>query len=110
VDYYVGQDKPRSVTGRAEPEGILAAPLEKGVGTHLAKSWETAIRQALMPVTPQSSVNEPKVDLPAANGATGRCNFPPSLSRFSFFSTPDDLCTTSLSLSLSLPKLYITWH
>ncbi|CAG0912223.1 unnamed protein product [Notodromas monacha] len=73
VDYYVGQDKPKSVTARPEPEGVLAAsPMEKGFGTHLAKSWETAIRQALMPVTPQSSTSEQKVEPVAANGGSGR--------------------------------------
>ncbi|XP_013409861.1 serine/threonine-protein kinase D3 isoform X3 [Lingula anatina] len=48
--FYVGEDP--SCDGK---ESILMASPESGVGLDLAKNWEMAIRQALMPVTPQSS-------------------------------------------------------
>nr|XP_024216188.1 serine/threonine-protein kinase D3 [Halyomorpha halys] len=41
VDYYVGED----------------ASFSTGDGVHVGKSWETAIRQALMPVTPNAVHN-----------------------------------------------------
>ncbi|XP_043276288.1 serine/threonine-protein kinase D1 isoform X2 [Venturia canescens] len=44
VDYYVGEE------GGAGVGGQIPAP-ESGVGAHLARTWETSIRQALMPVT-----------------------------------------------------------
>lgn len=44
VDYYVGEEVSGGVGGQ------VPAP-ESGVGAHLARSWETSIRQALMPVT-----------------------------------------------------------
>ncbi|KAL7871461.1 hypothetical protein SRHO_G00064440 [Serrasalmus rhombeus] len=46
--YYVGEN-----TGSLQPHPSLAA---SGVGMEVAHSWEKAIRQALMPVTPQPSV------------------------------------------------------
>ncbi|XP_072542955.1 serine/threonine-protein kinase D3-like isoform X2 [Salminus brasiliensis] len=46
--YYVGEN-----TGNLHPNPGLAA---SGVGLEVAQSWEKAIRQALMPVTPQPSV------------------------------------------------------
>ncbi|XP_076874190.1 serine/threonine-protein kinase D3-like isoform X2 [Brachyhypopomus gauderio] len=46
--YYVGEN-----TGRVQPSPHLAA---SGVGLDVAVGWEKAIRQALMPVTPQPSV------------------------------------------------------
>ncbi|KAL6486651.1 hypothetical protein MHYP_G00060430 [Metynnis hypsauchen] len=46
--YYVGEN-----TGSLQPHPSLAA---SGVGMEVAQSWEKAIRQALMPVTPQPSV------------------------------------------------------
>ena len=49
VDYMVGHDTPGEESG-APPS------TESGIGLHLARSWETAIRQALMPVTPQNSL------------------------------------------------------
>lgn len=49
VDYYVGQD-PLHNLKEGEPMMNLPPP-ESGVGAYLAKSWETTIRQALMPVT-----------------------------------------------------------
>ena len=46
--YYVGENH-----GGHYHSPTLAA---SGVGTEVAQGWEKAIRQALMPVTPQSSV------------------------------------------------------
>lgn len=48
VDYFVGQD-PLLTYKVGEP--LLLPPPDSGIGAHLAKSWETTIRQALMPVT-----------------------------------------------------------
>nr|CAD7195172.1 unnamed protein product [Timema douglasi] len=48
VDYYVGEDP---LYGQKEGASVNLPPPDTGVGVHLAKSWETAIRQALMPVT-----------------------------------------------------------
>uniref|UniRef100_A0A8D3E1P9 Serine/threonine-protein kinase n=1 Tax=Scophthalmus maximus TaxID=52904 RepID=A0A8D3E1P9_SCOMX len=47
--YYVGED----TGGGPHHNPVLAA---SGVGRDVGQSWEKAIRQALMPVTPQSSV------------------------------------------------------
>lgn len=55
VDYYVGQD-PLNALKYGEPMLSLPPP-DSGVGAYLAKSWETAIRQALMPVTAASKNN-----------------------------------------------------
>ncbi|XP_075262638.1 serine/threonine-protein kinase D3-like isoform X2 [Convolutriloba macropyga] len=44
---------------------------ESGVGTKYSQAWEMAIRQALMPVTPQSSF---PLSVSCANVATGRSN------------------------------------
>ncbi|XP_040172323.1 serine/threonine-protein kinase D3 [Anopheles arabiensis] len=49
VDYYVGQDPLYNMKHHADPVLALPPP-DSGVGAYLAKSWETAIRQALMPV------------------------------------------------------------
>ncbi|KAM4633549.1 serine/threonine-protein kinase D3-like [Polymixia lowei] len=46
--YYVGEEH-----GSAHHNPVLAA---SGVGRDVAQSWEKAVRQALMPVTPQPSV------------------------------------------------------
>jgi protein kinase D len=54
IDYFVGQD-PLHDLKEGEPMLSLPPP-DSGVGAYLAKSWETAIRQALMPVT--TSKNE----------------------------------------------------
>ncbi|XP_051167068.1 serine/threonine-protein kinase D1 [Leptopilina boulardi] len=45
LDYYVGEDSMFSGTNGPVP------PPESGIGAHLARSWETSIRQALLPVT-----------------------------------------------------------
>lgn len=54
VDYFVGQD-PLYALKDGEPMLSLPPP-DSGVGAYLAKSWETAIRQALMPVTASSKL------------------------------------------------------
>lgn len=46
--YFAGEDN-----GIGARDPILAAT---GIGLDVALSWEKAIRQALMPVTPQASV------------------------------------------------------
>lgn len=46
--YFVGENN-----GDSSHNPVLAAT---GVGLDVAQSWEKAIRQALMPVTPQASV------------------------------------------------------
>ncbi len=60
LDYFVGEDP---LFGTKDPTKITMPPQETGIGSHLAKSWETAIRQALMPVTPQG--NSSSVPVPA---------------------------------------------
>lgn len=45
LDYYVGEDPMFSGTNGPVP------PPESGIGAHVARSWETSIRQALLPVT-----------------------------------------------------------
>lgn len=47
VDYLVGVDP---ALGGAAP----LPPPDSGVGAYLARSWETAVRHALMPVTHHS--------------------------------------------------------
>lgn len=47
--YYVGEDN-----GGLYHNPILAA---SGVGRDVGQSWEKAIRQAMMPVTPKTSVS-----------------------------------------------------
>lgn len=49
VDYYVGEDPTYG-----DNNGQVPAP-ESGIGVHVARSWETNIRQALMPVTTAST-------------------------------------------------------
>ena len=49
--YFVGEDP--TFGGR---EGNIVVSPESGVGLEQARYWEHAIRQALMPVTPTSSV------------------------------------------------------
>lgn len=63
VDYFVGQD-PLHNLKENEPMMSLPPP-DSGVGAYLAKSWETAIRHSLMPVTNGASskaeqTNEPE--------------------------------------------------
>ena len=54
VDYFVGEDP---LYGQKDPTKVTMPSSENGIGAHLAKTWETAIRQALMPVTPQGNNN-----------------------------------------------------
>lgn len=53
VDYFVGQDP---LHGLQEGCSVTLPPPDSGVGAYLAKSWETSIRQALMPVTASASM------------------------------------------------------
>lgn len=60
VDYYVGQDP---LYNLKENEAMInLPPPESGVGAYLAKSWETTIRQALMPVTTTRSSSDSSSD------------------------------------------------
>ncbi|RZF33878.1 hypothetical protein LSTR_LSTR009902 [Laodelphax striatellus] len=59
VDYFVGEDP---YFGRKEGTAINLPPTESGIGAHLAKSWETSIRQALMPVAANTSKTEPSAE------------------------------------------------
>lgn len=52
VDYFVGQDP---LYGLHESNSVTLPPSDSGIGAYLAKSWETSIRQALLPVTSNSS-------------------------------------------------------
>ena len=51
--FYVGEDP-----FYGAQEGSLVVSTESGKGLEQARHWEHAIRQALMPVTPTSSVNQ----------------------------------------------------
>lgn len=62
VDYFVGQDPLHNLK---ENEAVMSLPPpDSGVGSYLAKSWETAIRQALMPVTNAASVGPDQTNEP----------------------------------------------
>ncbi|KAH9489446.1 Serine/threonine-protein kinase D3 [Bulinus truncatus] len=61
IVYYVGEDP------TCGQESNLVVNPESGTGLEQAKHWESAIRQALMPVTPQSSVG----NVPADNNGNG---------------------------------------
>jgi len=50
--YYVGEDP---TWGGSKAEVVTSA--ESGVGLEQARCWESAIRKALMPVTPQPSAD-----------------------------------------------------
>lgn len=52
--YYVGEDP---TWGGRKEEVVTSA--ESGIGREQALCWENAIRQALMPVTPQPSAEAP---------------------------------------------------
>lgn len=51
VDYYIGEDPNFGQKENGNAASALPQALETGLGVHLAKSWETAIRQALLPLT-----------------------------------------------------------
>lgn len=78
VDYYVGEDP----NFGGKENGAAAHPLETGLGMEYAKSWESAIRLALLPLT---------------NSNTGRAPAPASSSPSP---TPSN-APVPLSLSLS---------
>ncbi|XP_017771650.1 PREDICTED: serine/threonine-protein kinase D3 [Nicrophorus vespilloides] len=48
IDYFVGQDP---LYDLQEGNSVSLPPPDSGIGAYLARSWETSIRQALMPVT-----------------------------------------------------------
>ncbi|XP_037947137.1 serine/threonine-protein kinase D3 [Teleopsis dalmanni] len=48
VSYYVGQDP---LVGMREEQPVRLPPPDSGIGTDIAKSWETSIKQAYMHVT-----------------------------------------------------------
>lgn len=48
VDYFIGQDP---LYGLQDDSSIPLPPPNSGIGAYVARSWETTIRQALMPVT-----------------------------------------------------------
>ncbi|XP_022913923.1 serine/threonine-protein kinase D1 isoform X2 [Onthophagus taurus] len=48
IDYFVGQDL---LSNLDQVQQLNFPPPETGIGAYLAKSWETSLRQALMPVT-----------------------------------------------------------
>lgn len=48
IDYFVGQDPLHDLQ---EGSSVNLPPPDSGVGAYLAKSWETSIKQALIPVT-----------------------------------------------------------
>lgn len=52
VDYFVGQDPLHILQ---EATSVTLPPPDSGIGAYLARSWETSIRQALMPVTANTS-------------------------------------------------------
>jgi protein kinase D len=52
VDYFVGQDP---LYDLQDGNNVNLPPPDSGIGAYLAKSWETSIRQALMPVTANPS-------------------------------------------------------
>lgn len=52
LDYFVGLDP------ISEGEELILPPCNSGVGAYIARSWETEIRQALMPVTSSSKLNK----------------------------------------------------
>ncbi len=54
VDYYIGEDPNFGQKENGNAASALPQALETGLGVHLAKSWETAIRQALLPLTNNS--------------------------------------------------------
>ena len=58
VTYYVGEDP---TCGGKEEERVTSP--ESGVGFEQAKHWEVTLRQALMPVTPNASVEPAEGEL-----------------------------------------------
>lgn len=52
IDYFVGQDP---LYDLKEGNTVNLPPPDSGIGAYLAKSWETSIRQAILPVTSNTS-------------------------------------------------------
>lgn len=52
ITYFVGEDP---LYGGCD-SSVALPPADSGVGAHLAKSWETSIRQARMPVAANTSM------------------------------------------------------
>lgn len=68
VDYYVGQDPLFGVS--QENANVPLSPPDSGIGAYVACSWETPIRQALMPVTANTHLqdsNEPEEEVTDMN-------------------------------------------
>ncbi|XP_047994235.1 serine/threonine-protein kinase D1 isoform X2 [Leguminivora glycinivorella] len=64
VDYMVGVDP----VGAGAGAGLALPPPESGVGAYLARSWETAVRHALLPVTAVRQ-HDPEASSSAERGA-----------------------------------------
>lgn len=47
LHYFVGEDP---FYGGVNGSNVTLPPSESGVGSHLAKSWETILKHALMPI------------------------------------------------------------
>lgn len=54
VDYFVGQDP---LYDLQDGNNVNLPPPDSGIGAYLAKSWETTIRQAMLPVTANSNIS-----------------------------------------------------
>lgn len=56
VDYFVGQDP---LYNLKDNSSVNLPPPDSGIGAYLAKSWETSIRQAILPVTGSANATSP---------------------------------------------------
>lgn len=52
IDYFVGQDP---LYDLQDGRSVNLPPPDSGIGAYLAKSWETSIKQALVPVQANAS-------------------------------------------------------
>lgn len=52
IDYFVGQDP---LYDLQDGSSVNLPPPDSGIGAYLAKSWESSIRQALVPVQANAS-------------------------------------------------------
>lgn len=52
IDYFVGQDP---LYDLQDGSSVNLPPPDSGIGAYLAKSWETSIRQAIIPVQANAS-------------------------------------------------------
>lgn len=55
IDYFVGQDP---LYDLQDGRSVNLPPPDSGIGAYLAKSWETSIRQALVPVQANASESD----------------------------------------------------